>query len=686
VNDTRTTPWAGVARGAAAALVPALLAVVPVGFAGTAHAASAATTATSGPDTRLVSVAADGGAANGAADRPQISGDGRYVTFDSDATNLTTGTPTVVRRVYRRDLASGTTQVVSASSTGRAAGAWSSFSWPSDDGHLVAFVSDDLSLAATTAAARSVYVRDLSAARTELVSVSSTGRPGNGASSRPMMSPDGRFVAFSSFSSNLSPAGGNGQEQVYLRDRVAGTTRLVSVAAGGGLGNNRSYRGMVSADGRFVAFSSFATNLTAGADPAVESIFVRDLVAGTTTRVTVRPDGRPAPLGGSRPYLSPNGRYVVFNSYDPLVPSDTDTRDDVYVYDRATGAMERQSTAVGGGGPNSDSLRGFVTDDGTRSVFNSYATNLTVNDRNSAGDVFLRDRTSGTTKLLSVSWYGGGADAESYRPVTSNDGSVVAYLSRARNLVVGDPSTDWQVYAVSPATVAGTPDTTPATATVTAPRAGATVPSPVTLAGTATDDRSVADVYVQVRDNTSGLWLRPDGTWGSGAVRVPTTLADRYAATTAWSVRLSLPEGSYGFEVLAFDAARNAPASRPWTGFKVGVPDTTAPTVAVTAPTPNQSVPSPVTLAGRAADDRGVAKVFVQVRDNATSQWLRPDGTWGATATRIPAALAAPGGTTTGWSLGVPLAVGSYGFDAVAVDAAGNQSGKPWTSFRVVPG
>jgi hypothetical protein len=78
-----------------------------------------------------------------------------------------------------------------------------------------------------------------------------------------------------------------------------------------------------------------------------------------------------------------------------------------------------------------------------------------------------------------------------------------------------------------------------------------------------------------------------------------------------------------------------------------------------------------------------VTKVFVQVRDNATLQWLRPDGTWGATATRIPATLAAPGATTTGWSLTVPLAAGSYGFDAVAVDAAGNQSGKPWTSFRV---
>ncbi|WP_435745232.1 TolB family protein [Nocardioides sp. SYSU DS0663] len=642
-----------------------------------------------GPDTTLVSAAADGGPADGWADRPQISGNGRYVTFDSNATNLTGGIPYPERRVYRRDLTTGTTQLVSATSSGAPANEWSSFSWPSDDGNLVAFVSDQFDLSTPTARARAVYVRDMAAGTTELVSVSSSEQPANGASSRPMISPDGRYVAFSSYASNLTPEGGNGQEQVFLRDRAAGTTTLVSVATDGGVGNKRSYRGMVSADGRFVAFGSFATDLVGGTNPDVESVFIRDLAAGTTQRVTVRSDGSPAPIGGARPYLSPDARYVVLNTYDPLVSSDTDTYSDVYVWDRTTGAMERQTVSTTGGDSNGDSLRGFITDDGRYTTFNSFATTLTDNDRNSSGDVFLRDRSTGKTTLLSLSWFGGGADGQSFRPVMSNDGSVVAYLSEARNLVEGDRSTDWQVYAVTTASVPTTADTTPASATVTSPEQGQVLPSPVTLRGTATDDRAVDKVFVQVRNNDTGLWLRPDGTWGSGAVRVPTTLANRYAASTGWSVELPLEPGKYGFEVVALDVAGNIPSNRPWTGFTVGTgetADTTAPTISVSTPQGGQTVPSPVTYSGTASDDRGVDRVFVQVRDNSTGLWLRPDGTWGDGARRIPVTLANPGATTTDWSIDLALDPGKYGSDVVAFDAASNKSDKPWTGFTVGTG
>ncbi|WP_372729017.1 hypothetical protein, partial [Nocardioides sp.] len=232
-----------------ALIVGTLPSLPAVAVAAAASPPAASSPAASPTGTTLVSVAPDGSAANGWADRPEISGDGRYVTFDSSASNLVPGTTGVVRRVYRHDRVSGLTELVSLGQDGQVAGEWNSFSWPSDNGRLVAFVSDDQTLSSPPTRARSVFLRDLDLDTTEVISVNAQGQPANGASSRPMVSPDGRFVAFSSYATNLSPEGNNGQEQVFLRDRVQGTTTLVSAAVDGGPGDARSYRGMVSSDG-----------------------------------------------------------------------------------------------------------------------------------------------------------------------------------------------------------------------------------------------------------------------------------------------------------------------------------------------------------------------------------------------------------------------------------------------------
>ena len=413
----------------------------PVGPAGAAEAAS---------DTVLVSATSDGTPGNGEADRPQVSGSGRFVTFDSWATNLVPGVTTPGRRVYRKDLVSGVVQMVSMSDDDQPTDAWSSLSWPDDTGRLVGFVSDAIDLADVRTTTRSVYLRNLGAGTTELISIGIDGRAADGASSRVMVSSTGRYVAFSSSGSNLTAAGGNGNEQVYLRDRVTDTTRLVSVADGGGLGDARSYRGMVSADGRYVAFASFAGNLVPDdGSPSAENIYLRDLVTGTTRRVSNLPSGLGGPNGGSRPYLTPDGESIIFNSLDELVPSDTNgLLSDVYVYDVATDSLERQSVSTSGGDGNDDSLRGFLSDDSRYATFNSFSSNLVPSDPNASGDVFLRDRTTATTTLLSRSHDGGGADAQSFRPVIADDASRVVYQSEARNLVEGDTSTGFQVYAV----------------------------------------------------------------------------------------------------------------------------------------------------------------------------------------------------------------------------------------------
>ena len=147
-----------------------------------------------------------------------------------------------------------------------------------------------------------------------------------------------------------------------------------------------------------------------------------------------------------------------------------------------------------------------------------------------------------------------------------------------------------------------------------------------------------------------------------------------------------MDDGAYGFDVIARDAAGNWSA-KPWTRFSVAstAADTTAPTVVVSEPTSGADVVGPtVVLAGTATDDRGVTHAYAQVRDNATGQWLRPDGTWGTGARRIETTLDAPGATSTGWSLTTTLPDGRFGFDVIARDAARNWSDKPWTRFDVV--
>lgn len=547
--------------------------VVALGLALGAVVAFPGTAVAAGPDTGLVSVSSSGGPADAPSDRPQISGDGRWVTFDSQATNLVPGTSTKVRRVYARDLQTGATQAVSVDRSDKPSDAWSSFSWPSDDGGLVAFTSDATDLVEPATVRRGVFVRDLTAGVTELVSVSSNGTRANRAASRPMITGSGRYVGFSSAATNLDPRATSGIEQTYVRDRLLGTTTLISVTSGGGSGNATSYRAMVSQDGRFVAFSSRANNILPGDTNGAEDVFLRDVSLGTTTRISVASDGAQVSRGGNRPYLTPDGRFIAFNTYAALLPADTNGKSDVYVYDRSTGSPTRASVAADGGNGSGDSLRGFLSDNGRYVFFNSFSNNLVASDANGGrGDVFVRDLVDNATTLLSQSWYGGGSDDNSFRPVPSGDGGTVTYLSRASNLVQGDQSQSYQVYAVHRSSVAPGGDTTAPTVSVTAPGNGDTVSSPTRLSGTAADNVAIERVYIGLRKNDDMTWLQPDSTWATTFARLSASLAAPYAATTDWSFDVSLPAGTYGFSTTAFDTAGNEVASKPWTRFTVATP------------------------------------------------------------------------------------------------------------------
>jgi len=215
----------------------------------------------------------------------------------------------------------------------------------SSSGRYVAFASDATNLVAhDTNGCSDVFVRDRRKGTTRRVSVSFEGPQGNRTSFGPAISDDGRYVVFES-NAKLAPADTNNFTDVYLRDRVAKATRLISVGRNGRQGNNdTSYRPAISSDGRFVAFRSAASNMVADDTNRAYDVFVRDRVADVTRRVSVGPNGRQSDRDSGEPAISANGRYVTYQSEATnLVRKDTNGAFDVFVRDRVAKVTRRVS-------------------------------------------------------------------------------------------------------------------------------------------------------------------------------------------------------------------------------------------------------------------------------------------------------------------------------------------------------
>ena len=272
------------------------------------------------------------------------------------------------------------------------------------------------------------------------VSVSSAGAEGDSASLRPSISGDGRYVAFSSQAANFVP-GDTSVEDIFVRDRSTGVTARVSVSTTGEPGDSYSYDPSISADGRYVAFTSAATNLVPGDTNARPDVFVHDRTTGATTRVSVNSAGGQAVLGygSSRPAISADGRYVAFGSdMSDLVSGDANAAADVFVHDRATGETTIVSVSTAGLAGNSGSFEPAISADGRFVAFTSDAGDLVPGDGNGQTDVFVRDRTTGATERVSVDSSGGEASGWSAEPTISGDGGLVAFRSWAADLVGGD--------------------------------------------------------------------------------------------------------------------------------------------------------------------------------------------------------------------------------------------------------
>jgi uncharacterized repeat protein (TIGR01451 family) len=472
-------------------IVTILVILVSALAASQAQAKPVKTFTVPGGTTTRVSVSSDGLQANFTVGSASISNSGRYVAFNTSASWLTPGHYGSYEDVFVHDMLTGQTTIESVYSYG-IQGNGNSNGGISSDGRYVVFSSDANNLVSEdTNNATDVFIRDRITHQTTRVSLASDGTQGNAASYSGSISADGRYVAFSSYATNLVSEDTNdfcdtNHDDVYtdncldafVRDLLTGVTTLVSVSSNGAQANGET-SGMVSSDGRYVLFRSFANNLVSEDTnnfcdtnndgvftDNCPDIFVHDLTTGQTTLVSVASDGTQANGDSWYASFSANGRYIAFKSDATNLVSgdmnnfcdinDDDVYDencaDIFVHDLLTGQTSLASVASDGTQANWFSEQGVsISPDGRFVAFASRADNLVSGDINNIWDVFVHDLLTGQTILVSVATNGTQGNATSWYPAISTYGRYVAFQSDASNLVSGDTNgyTDIFVHWIS---------------------------------------------------------------------------------------------------------------------------------------------------------------------------------------------------------------------------------------------
>jgi Tol biopolymer transport system component len=370
-----------------------------------------------------------------------MSSDGRYVAFESTSGDLVAGDHTREwADIFVRDLVTGVTVRASVDRDGGDPNDNSVKPSISADGRYVAFESSATDLVpGDTNQYYDIYVRDVVAGTTVRASVDALGGNPDWWCTDPVISPDGRYVSFQSSASDLVPGDDNGFRDTFARDLVSGTTARVSLDTDGGDANGDSTSGTFSANGRYLAFTSWATDLVDGEDANnIFDTFVRDLATGTTVRASFDFEGGDPNGGTSAVAISADGRYVALNSWaSDLVPEDVNDRGDAFVRDLLTGTTTRVSVDTRGRDPNRHSFAFAMTADGRLVGWSSLATDVVDRDENGEADVFIRDLEAGTSTRVSLDAEGLDANGPSWGSSMTPDGRHVAFVSEASDLVHG---------------------------------------------------------------------------------------------------------------------------------------------------------------------------------------------------------------------------------------------------------
>jgi len=389
-------------------------------------------------ETERVSISSTGIEGNHLSQTPSINANGQIIVFASEATNLVDGDNNGVQDIFLHDWANGTTERVSLGWQEQEADGASAWPEISADGLSVVFASTATNLIdGDINEVEDVFLVDLQSGAIELVSHSASGGQANAASSHPVISGDGRFVAFVSAATNLVSGATTGLEEIYLYDRLYDSLQWVSTPRVGSVNDGLSEEPAISADGNWVAFSSTSTHLVPDDSEGWRDIFLWNRNSNALERVSVTQTGAGAGSLNYAPALSADGRFIVFWSFaSDLVVGDTNGMIDIFLSDRLTGVVQRVNLSTTGeqalGGPSNEPT---ISADGRFVVFRSGATNLVPNDTNSKRDIFVRD-LQGTTTRVSVDSYDNEANDHNYSPAINADGAAIAFYSDAYNLVV----------------------------------------------------------------------------------------------------------------------------------------------------------------------------------------------------------------------------------------------------------
>ena len=346
-----------------------------------------------------------------------------------------------------------------------------------------------------------------------------------------------------------------------------------------------------------------------------------------------------------------------------------DTNGEILVSNTVNNKVERYST--------SGALLGTLVPSGTGAKQTRKPGGLLVTGTGASRRVWIADAGNNRVMVLDA----GNAVEAVFGSSGAGDGQLtqprgVAFDATRERIAVADFGNDrvsvWDAFGTPPPA-----DTTKPTLAFTAPASGASLGAgAIGVSGTAADNTSVAAVAVAVQRSSDNQWLQPGGTWGSAQQFLDATLAEAGAASTTWSLSFSATvAGTYAMTARATDQAGNAATTT--RSFSVAAPDTTPPATVLTTPATNAILTPPtITATGSATDNVGVASVTILIKDRDSGLWLRNDGTWGSTTTNAQrlATLATPGGTSTPWTIDIPLGVGNYLITARARDAVGNQT------------
>lgn len=582
----------------------------------------------------IVSIATDGTEGNNHAYNPAFSDDGRYVAFDSRSTSLVSPDSSVAD-IFLRDTVSGTLTLISSSTADVAGNNTSTNPAMSSNGRWVAFQSSATNLVSgDTNAGYDIFLKDTQNGDLTRISTTTGGDEGNAASTNPVVSSDGRWVAFQSNASDLVSGDTNSGADVFLKDTQLGTLTRISTTTAETEGDGTSFAPAMSPNGRYVSFDSTSTNLASGDSNAVDDIFLKDIQTGTLSRVTSTFTGGFGNKDANDSRLSSDGRYVSFESAaSNFVSGDANGNWDVFVKDMQTGILTRESTSASGIEGNAGSYDGALSLDGRYLAFASDSTNFVSKGALWAWitDIYIKDLTTGSIIRVSEGPYGEAGSGDSVNPVWSPDGTLLAFESRAGNLTYSDDNgrsdiffTDFDNDAPSVAFGSG------------APVSGAYIKGTVSIPATVSDvGTGLASVLVM------------DGS---------TTLATKTTGPYSFPVNTAtLSNGSHSIRLRAYDEAGNQ--------------TTKTRTMKVDNYSPRTSAPSAASVAkGKAV------KLYYKITDPYTSLarvTITIKNSAGNTVKTIAVGSVAAN-TLKYYTYTATLPKGSYRFQITANDQAGN--------------